>query len=60
MKEEETKLWEDRETRPDTRHKMRLVCLFITFENNMGRTDGGTYGGTYGRTYGRTDGHDLS
>ena len=23
-------------TRPDTRHKMRLVCIFLTFENNTG------------------------
>jgi len=34
-------------TRPDTRHKMRLVCVLFTFENNTGRTDG------------PTDGHDL-
>ena len=39
------------ETRPDTRHKMRLVCVLFTFENNAGRT--------YGRTDGRTDGHNL-
>ena len=37
----------DEETRPDTRHKMRLVCVIFNFENNTGRT------------YGRTDGHDL-
>ena len=37
-----------RKTRPDTRHKMRLVCVLFTFENNTGRT--------YGRTDGRTDG----
>ena len=34
-------------TRPDTRHKMRLVCVLFTFENNTGRT--------YGPTGGRTD-----
>ena len=34
-------------TRPDTRHKMRLVCVLFTFENNTGHTDG------------RTDGHNL-
>ena len=34
-------------TRPDTRHKMRLVCVLFTFENNTGRT--------YGRTDGRTE-----
>ena len=38
-------------TRPDTRHKMRLVCVFFTFQNNTGQTDG--------RTDLRTDGHDL-
>ena len=41
----------ERETRPDTRHKLRLVCVVFTFENNTGHTDG--------RTDGRTDGHDL-
>ena len=34
-------------TRPDTRHKMRLVCVLFTFEINTGRTCG------------PTDGHDL-
>ena len=34
-------------TRPDTRHKMRLVGVFFTFENNTGWT--------YGPTDGRTD-----
>ena len=29
-------------TRPDTRHKMRLVCVFLTFKNNTGHTDGPT------------------
>ena len=29
-------------TRPDTRHKMRLVGVLFTFENNWGRTDGRT------------------
>ena len=38
-------------TRPDTRHKMRLVCVHFTFENNAGPTDR--------RTDGPTDGHDL-
>ena len=33
-------------TRPDTRQKMRLVCVLFTFENNTGRT----YGPTDGRT----------
>ena len=37
--------------RPDTRHKMRLVYILFTFENNTGRT--------YGPADGRTDGHDL-
>ena len=41
----------DRRTRPDTRHKLRLVCVLFTFENNTGPTDGPTDG--------RTDGHDL-
>ena len=36
-----------KETRPDTRHKMRLVCVLLIFENNTGRT------------YGPTDGHEL-
>ena len=35
-----------RKTRPDTRHKMRLVCLLFTFENNTGPTDGPTDGRT--------------
>ena len=34
-------------TRPDTRHKIRLVCVLSTFENNTGRT--------YGPTDRRTD-----
>ena len=38
-------------TRPDTRHKMHLVCVFFTFENNTGQTDG--------RTDLQTDGYDL-
>ena len=37
----------DIQTRPDTRHKMRLVSVLFTFENNAGPTDG------------PTDGHDL-
>ena len=28
-----------RQTRPDTRNKMRLVCVLFTFENNTGHTD---------------------
>ena len=31
-----------KKTRPDTRHKMRLVCVLFTFENNTGHTDGRT------------------
>ena len=34
------------ETRPDTRHKMRLVRVLLIFENNMGRTDLWTDGRT--------------
>ena len=34
-------------TRLDTRHKMRLVCVLFTFENNTGRT--------YGQIDGQTD-----
>jgi len=37
-------------TRPDTRRKMRLVCVLFTFENNTGQTDGPTDGPTDGRT----------
>ena len=40
----------EKETRPDTRHKMRLVCVLFTFENNRGRTDGRTDRRTDGRT----------
>ena len=29
-------------TRPDTWHKMRLICIHFTFENNTGLTDGRT------------------
>ena len=43
-------------TRPDTRHKMRLVCVLFTSENNTGHTDGPTDGPTDRRTDGRTDG----
>ena len=43
-----------RRTRPDTRHKMRLVCVLSTFGNNTGHTDGRTDRGTDGRTDGRT------
>ena len=36
-----------RKTRPDTRHKMRLVCVLFTFENNTdGPTDRRTDGWT--------------
>ena len=41
-------------TRPDTRHKMRLVCVLFTFDNNAGPTDLRTYGRTDQRTDGRT------
>ena len=41
----------EQKTRPDTRHKMRLVCVLFTFENNMGQSDE--------RTDLRMDGHDL-
>ena len=34
-----------KKTRPDTRHKMRLVCVLFTFEKKHG-TDGPTYGRT--------------
>ena len=27
------------ETRPDTWHRMRLVCVLFTFKNNTGNTD---------------------
>ena len=37
-------------TRPDTRHKMHLVCVLFTFQNNTGHTDRPTDGRTYGRT----------
>ena len=43
------------ETRPDTRHKMRLVCVLFTLENNTGRTDLRTDLWTDLRTDGRTD-----
>ena len=42
-------------TRPDTRHKMHLVCVLFPFENNTGHTDGRTDGPTDGRTDRRTD-----
>ena len=42
-------------TRPDTRHKMRLVCVLFTIENNAGPTDGPTDRRTDGRTDGPTD-----
>ena len=38
-------------TRPNTRHKMRLICVLFTFENNTGPTDR--------RTDRRTDGNNL-
>ena len=43
------------ETRPDTRHKTRLVCVLFTFENNTGHTDGRTDRPTDGPTDRRTD-----
>ena len=33
-------------TRPNTRHKMRLVCVLFTFEKNAGQTDLRTDGRT--------------
>ena len=48
-----------KETRPDTRHKMRLVCVLFTFENNSGHTDQRTERPTDEATDGPTDGHDL-
>ena len=45
----------ERKTRPDTRHKMRLVCVLFTFENNAGPTDLRMDRQTDGRTDGRTD-----
>ena len=44
-----------KKTRPDTRHKMRLVCELFTFKNNTGHTDPRTDVPTDRRT----DGHDL-
>ena len=38
-------------TRPDTRHKMRLVSVLSTFENNTEQTDSWTYGQTDGHSY---------
>ena len=35
-----------KKTRPDTRQKMRLVCVLSTFKNNWGRTDRPTDGRT--------------
>ena len=46
---------EYQKTRPDTRHKMRLVCVLFTFKNNARPTDLRTDR----RTDGPTDGHDL-
>ena len=43
-------------TSPDTRHKMRLVSLLFSFENNAGPMDLQTEGPTDRRTGGRTDG----
>ena len=37
-----TALQAPRRTRPDTRHKMHLVGVLFSFENNWGRTDGHT------------------
>ena len=43
-----------KKTRPDTWHKMRLVCVLFSFENNTGPTDRRTDGSTDGPTDGRT------
>ena len=40
--------FENKRTRPDTRHKMRLICVFSPSKITRDQ-----------RTYGRTDGHDL-
>ena len=47
-REERNRIREKRtnRTRPDTRHKMRLVCVLFTFENNTGQMDGWTDGPT--------------
>ena len=37
---------QQQQTRPETRHKMRLVCVLFTLENNARRTDGPTDGRT--------------
>ena len=37
--------------RPDTRHKMHLVCVLFTFENTTGPTDGPTDGRTDTTSY---------
>ena len=50
-KEQRRRKTKSEKTRPDTRHKMRLVCVLFAFENNTGPS--------YGRTDGPTDGHDL-
>ena len=47
-------VWKKKQTRPDVRHKMRLVGVLFTFENNTGHTDRRTDG----RMDRRTDGHD--
>ena len=39
-----------KQTTPDTRHKMRLVSVLSTFENNTGRTYGHMDRWTDGRT----------
>ena len=41
-------------TWPDTRHKMHLVCVLFTFQNNTGHTDRQSHGPTDGPTDGRT------
>ena len=47
-------LWSGIETRPDTRHKMRLERVLFTFEKKH-ETDRRTDGQTDGKTDGRTD-----
>ena len=49
-KKDRSEKWRRERTRPNTRHKMRLVCVLFTFENNTGPTDGQTDGPTDGRT----------
>ena len=57
MKEKLKERKDVRETRPDTRHKMRLVCVLSTFENNTGRTYGPTDRRTDTTSYGDATAH---